>query len=217
MASPTNESHFNYSNKSSFTLIENYIYIYQLNKYVIIPVYPESITDSLGSTFSEENILSRTAPIQSYSNSGPRRVQFTLPLHRDMMNSFNWQNNSFIDEIGTELNEDYIDTLIRYLQAMALPSFKAVEAASSKYNRMVNPPVISCRFGNTIFIKGIVSGDVGVTYEGPIDANGKYVQVNIIFNVVELEPQDAESIAKNGSFRSGEVALTAGLHKSMER
>ena len=74
----------------AYKLIENYIYIYQLNKYVIIPVYPEQIQDSLGSTFATENILSRTAPVFSYSNSGPRSIQFTFSLHRDMMNSFNY-------------------------------------------------------------------------------------------------------------------------------
>ena len=42
---------------SPYKLIENYIYIYQLDKYVIIPVYPETLQDTLGSTFSSENIL----------------------------------------------------------------------------------------------------------------------------------------------------------------
>lgn len=60
--------------KQQFDLIENYIYIYQLDKYVIIPVYPEQISDSLGSKFASVNPLSRTAPIYAYSYAGPRNV-----------------------------------------------------------------------------------------------------------------------------------------------
>ena len=54
-----------------FNLIENYIYIYQLDAYLILPVYPDRLTDSLGSTFASTNALARTAPIYSYSYSGP--------------------------------------------------------------------------------------------------------------------------------------------------
>ena len=82
----------------AYRLIENYIYIYQLDKYIILPVYPEQLTDNLGSQFAEENILSRTAPVYSYSHSGPRTVQFNFQLHRDLMNSVNASNLSLIDK-----------------------------------------------------------------------------------------------------------------------
>ena len=198
----------------AYKLIENYIYIYQLNKYVIIPVYPEQIQDSLGSTFATENILSRTAPVFSYSNSGPRSIQFTFSLHRDMMNSFNYGNDTFIDDVNEMLENDYIDTLVKYLQAMALPAYQAVDLATNTYNSMVNPLLIACRFGNEIFIKGIVEGDVQVTYTGPISKNGKYTQVDISFTVKEIEPQDAEQIAKWGSFRGLSDVLSRGLYKA---
>lgn len=193
--------------------IENYIYIYQLGVYVIIPTYPESVTDSLGSTFATENILSRTAPVYSYSYSGPRTVTMNFTFHRDLMNSLNYDNFNFIDEVGNMLGEDYIDTLVRYLQAMALPSFNAVEAASSVYNSMVNPPIIAVRIGTTLFIKGIVNGEVQVTYSGPISKEGKYLQVGVSFTVSEIEPQDAEQLAKWGSNRGMESLLTKSLHK----
>lgn len=198
----------------AYKLIENYIYIYQLDKYVIIPVYPDQLQDSLGSTFASENILSRTAPVFSYSNSGPRTVQITLNLHRDMMNSFNYDNINFIDDVGNDMGDDYIDTLIRYLQAMALPSYNAVDLTTSTYNSMINPPLIAVRFGTTLFIKGIVDGDVGVTYSGPLSKDGKYMQVDITFNVKETEPQDAETIAKWGSFRGLSTLTTRGLYKT---
>lgn len=198
---------------SYYQNIENYIYIYQLGVYVILPTYPDSITDALGSTFAIENILSRTAPVFSYSYSGPRTVTLNFTFHRDMMNSLNYDNFNFIDEVGNMLGQDYIDTLVRYLQAMALPSYNAVEAASSVYNSMVNPPIIAVRIGTTLFIKGIVNGEVQVTYSGPISREGKYMQVGVSFTVSEIEPQDAEQVAKWGSSRGMESLLTRSLHK----
>ena len=197
---------------SQFELIENYVYIYQLNKYVIIPTYPDSISDRLGSTFASTNILSRTAPIYSYSNSGPRQIQFDITLHRDLMTQLNYKNKAFLADV--ELGDDYVDTLIRYLQAMALPAYKASQVQSAiSQGKIVNPPIAAVRFGNEIFIKGIVSGEVGVTYSGPIGSDGKYKQVTISFNIIETEPQDAESIAKWGSFRGLETVLSKGLQK----
>ena len=169
---------------SPYKLIENYIYIYQLDKYVIVPVYPDSLQDTLGSTFSSENILARTAPIFTYSNSGPRSIQVNFDLHRDLMNDINWDNINFIDDVNAELGNDYIDTLIRYLQAMAMPAYNAVDLATDTYNSMINPPLIACKFGNSIFIKGIVDSDVSVTYSGPISKDGKYMQVSISFTMV---------------------------------
>ena len=198
----------------AYKLIDNYIYIYQLQKYVIIPVYPEQIQDSLGSTFATENVLSRTAPIFSYSNSGPRSIQFSLNLHRDLMTAFNYDNTTFIDEVNQMLGNDYIDTLVRYLQAMALPSYQAVDLAASSYNSMVNPPLVACRFGNEVFIKGIVDGDVQVTYSGPITKDGKYAQVDVTFSIKEIEPQDADQLVKWGSFRGLGNLLTKSLYKN---
>ena len=197
-----------------YKLIENYIYIYQLDKYLIIPVYPDSLQDTLGSTFSSENILARTAPIFTYSNSGPRSIQINLEFHRDMMNDVNYNNINFIDEVNAELGNDYIDTLIRYLQAMSLPAFNAVDLATDTYNSMINPPLVACKFGNNIFIKGIVDGDVSVEYSGPISKDGKYLQVAVSFTIKETEPQDAETIAKWGSDRGLNTLMTKGLYKS---
>lgn len=195
-----------------FNLIDNYIYIYQLNKYVIIPTYPDQISDSLGSTFQPTNMLSRTAPIYSYSYSGPRKVQFNIGLHRDMMSQFNRSNKTFIE--GVDIGDDYVDTLVRYLQAMALPSYKVGQVQSAiNSGKLVNPPVVAVRFGNTIFIKGIVDGSVGVDYSGPISKDNKYQVVNVNFSVAETEPQDAETLEKWGSFRGLEAVMTKGLYK----
>lgn len=65
-------------------LENNFIYFYHLKKYFILPIYPEQIAEQLSSKFAENNAISRSAPVFSYIQSGPRTVQISLSLHRDM-------------------------------------------------------------------------------------------------------------------------------------
>lgn len=182
-----------------------YIYLYHTDEYFLIPQYPDTISDTMDSSFSSQNALSRTSPVFSYNNSGPRSVQVSFKLHRDLMNEINTagsnvkfnQGNDIIYEIG----DDYIDVLIKKLQAVALPRYDA----SSK---LVTPPQVAVRFGEDVFIKGVVaSGGVTVAYDLPILSNNKYAQVSISFTVSETQPYDADSIGKLGNFRG----LTSGL------
>ena len=62
---------------------------------------------------------------------------------------------------------------------------------------------------NDIFIKGVISGAVSITYNYPILKNGKYASVTIAFSVSEIDPYDATDVMKTGSFR--------GLSTSLER
>ena len=179
-------------------LIDNYIYIYHLDQFVILPSWPDSIADSLGSTFAQNTPLSRSAPIFSFSNSGPRQMQISLKLHRDMMQMVNYNKSNMNVEVG----DDYIDTIIKNLQACALPNYKAA-------SKMVDPPLVAIRFGNDIFIKGIINGGVTVTYNLPILDNNKYGQVEIGFQIYEIDPYNAEEVAQSGSFR--------GLNKTLEK
>lgn len=178
-----------------FTLINNYIYLYHTEEFLILPLFPEQITDTMQSTFGQTNALSRSAPVFSYSNSGPRSVQISLNLHRDMLDGVNLNvSNMKIDN----LNDDYVDTLIKKLQSIALPRYLAGSKA-------VVPPMVAVRFGDEIFIKGVVSGGVSVTYNKPIiivnDNESKYAQVSISFNVTEVDPYDADSVSRLGGFR----------------
>ena len=103
-------------------------------------------------------------------------MQFTLSLHRDLVNQANLQNSGFLQAneqfspFVVQVTDDYIDVLIEYLQAMALPSY----AANTTSSKMINPPMIAVRLGNDVFIKGIVNGDVGVTRTGPLSEDLKY-------------------------------------------
>ena len=192
-------------------LVENYIYLYHvpgsndddLGKFVIIPTYPTSYTDTLSSSFSTESILARSAPIFSYSYSGPRTVNINLSLHRDMMQ----QLNLGVSNLAVEVGDDYVDTIIRNLQAICLPKY----AYGSK---MVNPPMIAVRFGNEFFVKGIVSGSITITGNLPLLANGKYAQMSVGFNVTEVDPYDAETVINQGQLRGLSHTLERNLYRS---
>ena len=116
------------------------------------------------------------------------------------------QINHGISNLAVELGDDYVDTIIKQLQAVALPSYKSA-------SKMVNPPQVAVRFGNEIFIKGIVNGSVSVTYELPILSDNKYAQVTVEFTVTETDPYDAETVAAMGSFRGLDKTLEKRLYK----
>ncbi len=184
-----------------FDLITNYIYLYHIDKFIVLPTYPETIQDTLNSTFQQTNALARSAPIFTYSNSGPRSMQITLNLHRDLMTQINYGvSNINLNEV--DIGDDYVDTMIKQLQAIALPAYATAE-------KMVNPPMVALRFGNEIYVKGVVTSGITVTYGLPLLANDKYASVSVSFSVSEVDPYDANSVMVNGSFR--------GLNKTLER
>jgi hypothetical protein len=181
-----------------YNLIENYIYLYHINKFILLPTYPESVQDVLSSTFNQTNPLARSAPIFTYSHSGPRTMQVSLSLHRDLMSQINYKTSNLNIEIG----DDYVDTLIKQLQAVALPKYDGSV-------KMVNPPLVALRLGNEIYIKGVVNGGIAITYSGPILDDNKYAVVEVNFQITEVDPYDADTIQTVGSFR--------GLNKTLER
>lgn len=185
-----------------FDLITNYLYMYHTNQFVILPSYPDRFDDRLDVHFNSETPMLRTSPIFSYSKSGPRDINVTLTLPRDIMSQINTGKSNLKMEIG----DDYVDTMIKQLQAIALPRY-----ASS--NKMVDPPLIALRFGNEIFIKGIVVGSINTTFEKPILKNDKYAQVSISFGVQEVDPYDALSVQQNGLMRGLNTTLERKLYK----
>ena len=73
-------------------LPDNYLYISHLDEdfqFWRLPCNPETISDSMQSTFTPTTALGRSAPVYTYGNSGPRTVQVSLHLHRDMMDAVN--------------------------------------------------------------------------------------------------------------------------------
>lgn len=184
----------------TFSMIDNYIYLYHTKTLIALPLYPESLSDSTSVEFSATSPLSRSAPIYSYVKSGPRAVQITLPLHRDMMNAVNVKASTL--NVPNLAETDYVDIMINQLQSIALPRYAATE-------KMVDPPLIAVRFGKELFIKGVVTGEVSTQYETPILTTDKYARVTVSFTVNEVDPYDAAGVAKFGSFR--------GLSQDLER
>lgn len=194
---------FNY-NPTPFKLVDNYIYFGHLDKFAILPSYPEQIEDSMTTTFASTYSLSRTAPIFSYIYSGPRTITISLNLHRDMMYQVNTNVSNLKDNV-VEIGEDYVDVLIRLLQSISVPKYVASQ-------KSILTPWVAVRFGNDIFIKGIVNGNINVTRKLPILSDGKYAQVSIGFSVSEMDPYDAVSIAEKGSFR-GITSIVKSIYK----
>lgn len=190
-------------------VINSYIYLYHLDKFVILPDYPESITDSLQSRFTETNALARTAPVFSYQNSGPRTVSsVSLKLHRDMMETLNRDISNLKESVVDLSGDDYVDTLIKYLQAAALPKYNEYSTGA----KTVIPPMIALRFGNDIFIKGVINSAITITYEKPILYNDKYAVVNVGFHISEVDPYDAETVLQQGSFRGFTRTFKDGIY-----
>ena len=180
----------------AYNMIENYIYMYHVQQFIVIPTYPESLTDTLSVEFASSTPMSRSAPIYSYSKSGPRQITIKLDLHRDLMT----QVNKDVSNIPVSPGDDYVDTLIKQIQAIALPVYGATE-------KMVDPPIIACRFGNDIFIRGVVEGSVGVDYDLPIISGNKYAHVGESFTIVEVDPYSAPQVMTSGSFRGFDASL----------
>ena len=190
-------------------IYDNYIYIYHLDKFCILPTMPESISDTMTSTFSSTNALSRSAPIQSYNNSGPRQITFNFELHRDIMDDLNTGISNLKENVVDIGDKDYVDLLLNYLQACALPKYNIYKSGS----KAVEPPQVAIRMGNDIFIRGVVSGAISVTYNKPILDNGKYAKVSVTIPVTEVDPYDAPTVAMVGGFRGVTAAFKNGVFK----
>lgn len=103
------------------------------------------------------------------------------------------------------VGEDYVDNLIRALLSIAVPKYNL-------NNKAVEPPLVAVRIENQLFIKGVVSGGVTVTYSKPILSNGKYAIANISFTIYEVDPYDASTVYTNGSFRGVVRSLKKGMN-----
>lgn len=180
---------------------ENQIVLHHINKIFTIPVDPDSISDSMGVSFAESTPLSRSAPIYSYQNSGPRTVQVSFTLHRDLMREF----NPGYSNPGS--SKDPIDDLIDNLDALVLPDYNSA-------SKIVNPPLVSLKLRDEIYIKGVVTGSVGVTYNLPLLNYGgknapkyKYAMVTFSFGVAETTPFSASILpAAGGKYRTGNLS-----------
>lgn len=198
--------------QKTYQLPDNYIYISHLDadpddptkppRFWRLPCYPDSVTDTMESTFRESSALGRSAPVVTFSQAGPRTVTIDMKLHRELMDDVNENfSNSYLD---IQSGEDYVDNLIKALQSIAVPKYNL-------NNKFVEPPLIAVRLGDEIFIKGVLNSAIGLTYEKPIMYNNKYAQVGLSLNIKEIDPYDATTVYKNGSFRGMVSTLKRGM------
>lgn len=170
---------------------DNYIICHHTGKTFVIPVDPDNIADSMSASFATNTPLSRSAPIYSYQNSGPRTVAVQFLLHRDLFQEFN------------PGEQDATETLITNLHSLVLPDYDSA-------SKMVNPPRVSLKLRDEIYIKGVIVGGVSVGFQLPILNYGtdesplyKYAQVNIGFTVSETTPYSASILPSVGGMFRG--------------
>lgn len=179
--------------------VENYIYMYHLQEFIVLPSFVDSVQENFNISWQPTTPLGRSAPIYSYQSSGPRTLQLSFDLHRDMM----FQINKGISNAKVALGDDYVDTLIKDLQACVLPDYDGTAKA-------VNPPVVALRIGDDIFIKGVITSNLGITWRYPILSNGKYSNMNINLSISEIDPYDARTVRTVGSYRNINTDLDYG-------
>lgn len=192
-----------YDDLLSRILPDCYIYISHLDlpeeqKYWQLPAYPETVSDQMGSTFSETTALGRSAPVYTFSSAGPRTVNFTLRFHRDMF-------EDMVTNVVPKDGEDRAESFIHALQAIAVPKYNLS-------NKAIEPPLIAVRLGREVFIKGVVTSSISVTYGKPILVNEKYATMEISFTVSEVDPYDSSTVFQNGSFRGLTATMRSGMH-----
>ena len=179
---------------------DNYVILHHIGKVLLIPVDPDAISDSMGASFAESSPLSRSAPIYSYQNSGPRSVQVTFTIHRDLMRECN-------PEFSID-GQDPVDFLVDNLDALVLPDYDAA-------SKIVNPPLVSLKIRDEVYIKGVVAGSVGLTYNLPLLNYGgsyKYAMVTISFGINEVTPFSASILPSvGGKFRNGSPVSNSSI------
>jgi hypothetical protein len=177
-----------------------YLYISHLDEdfqYWQLPGYPNEVSDDMQSNFVATTALGRSAPVYTFSNAGPRSVQIRLEFHRDMF-------EDMPSNVTPRDGEDKAESFIHALQAIAVPKYNLS-------NKAIEPPIVAVRLGREVFIKGVVTSSIGVTYAKPILVNEKYAVISVSFTISEVDPYDATTVFQNGSFRG----LTATLRQGM--
>lgn len=192
-----------YEDLLSRILPDCYLYISHLDlpeeaKYWQLPGYPDEVTDNMPSEFAANTALGRSAPVYTFSNAGPRSIQISLNFHRDM---FEEMPSNVVPRDG----EDKAESFIHALQAIAVPKYNLS-------NKAIEPPLVAVRLGREVFIKGVVTSGINVTFGKPILVNEKYATMKVSFTISEVDPYDSSTVFKNGSFRGLTATMRQGMH-----
>lgn len=140
-----------------------------------IPVYPDSVKDTIGVTWSQEmTTINYYEPVQTFKNSGPRTVSCTFKLHQAM-----WTGG---DDSAT------CDSLVALMESACYPDYETQAA---------EPPMVTLVIGSSIKITGIMTS-FDKTYQGPISEAGKYDEVIVSISIVEISKNVLDTRAVRG-------------------
>lgn len=158
---------------------DNYIYSHHTKQIYRLPMYPEAVNDAISAIYQTTTILARSAPIQSWTSSGPRSVRFSLLLHRDL--DYEGLTEAQI-EMGQTVGD--INRLFEEYQSLSLPNYSSP--------MLVEPPMITVRLGKNIRITGIP--DISLVNKLPINSDGIYQVGEFSFEIREIDPYDAVKV-----------------------
>ena len=65
--------------------------------------------------------------------------------------------NAGTSNVALKLGEDYVDSLIKALQSIAVPRYNLS-------NKAVEPPLVALRLSQEVFIKGVVTSAIGLAH-----------------------------------------------------
>ena len=127
---------------------------------VYLPCYPDEVSDSVSSNWSDQSILGMSSPISSYTGTGYRSVSFSFTLHREMASTFDVVSNG---------NNENIENILRVIRGCVYPEYG--EAG-------VTPTLVTFVFGN-FRAHGIVRS-VSYAWKKPIiDGNYQVADVQV--------------------------------------
>lgn len=140
-----------------------------------LPIYPESVTETLSPRWESQNVLGRSAPISAYAGTELKSVNFSLDLHRDLMTGSYTIDANTLNSIGGNVKTNQLagtqiqspdgpfDTRTWYVNANKMLQISCYPQYTS--NGLM-PPITYFIFGQMI-LKGYVTS-YSTTWKKPI-------------------------------------------------
>lgn len=88
-----------YGYPNQFNIAGDYEYLIEL------PIYPESVTETIQPNWQQTNVLGRSSPLAAYGYTGLKDVSFSMTLHRDLLTgSYSLDDSTFKSMGGKPIN-----------------------------------------------------------------------------------------------------------------
>jgi hypothetical protein len=79
------------------------------SSYYNLPCYPDEVSDSTSSNWTDQSILGRSSPIEAFTGTSARGVSFSFDLHRDMD--------------GPDYSSNNIEKILEVLRSSVYPEY----------------------------------------------------------------------------------------------